>query len=65
MPKNVQIAIHLQSFHMLARLCSTSFKLPMADSCYVQQNPTQYCKAIILKLKINKIPQARLQQYMN
>ena len=64
MPKNVQIAIQLHSFHMLARLRSTSFRLPMADSCYVWQKPTQYFKAIILKLKINKILQARLQQYI-
>ena len=27
MPKNVQITIQLHSFHMLARLCSKSFKL--------------------------------------
>ena len=27
MPKNVQISIQLQSFHMTARLCSTFFKL--------------------------------------
>ena len=27
MPKNVQTTIHLYSFHMLARLCWTSFKL--------------------------------------
>ena len=28
--------------------------VPMADSCYVWQKPTQHCKAIILQLKINK-----------
>ena len=59
-PKNVQISVQLHSFHMLARLCSTSFKLPMAGSCYVQQKPTQYCKAVIFNL--NKILQARLRE---
>ena len=28
--------------------------IPMADSCNVWQKPTQYCKEIILHLKINK-----------
>ena len=27
MPRNVQITVQLHSFHMLARLCSKSFKL--------------------------------------
>ena len=27
MPKNVEITVQLHSFHMLARLCSKSFKL--------------------------------------
>ena len=31
MPKNVQIAVQLHSFHMLARLCSKSFKLGFSN----------------------------------
>ena len=31
MPKNVQTTIHLHSFHMLARLCSKSFKLGFSN----------------------------------
>ena len=36
MPKNVQIAIQFHSFHMLARLCSKSFKLGIS-STYVNR----------------------------
>ena len=32
MPKNVQIAIQLHSFHMLARLCSKSFKVGFSNT---------------------------------
>ena len=32
MPKNVQITIQLHSFHMLARLCSKSFKLGFSST---------------------------------
>ena len=33
MPKNIQITIQLDSFHMLARLCSKSFKLCFRSMC--------------------------------
>ena len=29
--------------------------IPMADSCWPMQRPTQYCEAITLQLKINKL----------
>ena len=32
MPKNVQMTIQLHSFHMLARLCSKSFKLGFSST---------------------------------
>ena len=28
--------------------------IPMVDSCWLWQKPTQYCQTIILQLKINK-----------
>ena len=33
MPKNVQITVQMHSFHMLARLCSKSFKLYFSSMC--------------------------------
>ena len=35
---------------------------PMADSCDVWQKPTQYCKAIILRLKIHKIFKKKIER---
>jgi len=32
MPKNIQIIIHLHSFHMLARLCTKFFKLRFSST---------------------------------
>ena len=32
MPKNAQTTIHLHSFHILAKLCSTSFKLGFSST---------------------------------
>ena len=32
MPKNVQTTVQLHSFHMLARLCSKSFKLGFSST---------------------------------
>ena len=36
----------------------------MADLCDVWQRPTQYCKAIILQLKINKLKNKKLMWIM-
>ena len=33
MPKNVKTTAHLHSFHILARLCSKSFKLGISSVC--------------------------------
>ena len=40
MPKNVQTVVKLSSFHMLARLCSKSFKFRLQK--YVNQNFQMY-----------------------
>ena len=29
--------------------------MPMTDSCWIMQKPMQYCKTILLQLKINKL----------
>ena len=70
MTKNVQITIQLHSFHMLARLCSISFKLCFNNTktenfemykldLERQRNQRSYCQHLLYHQKSKRFPEKK------